>query len=354
MYGGLTQMAQMQNPAGLAGIEFIEFAGPSPMVLEQLFVRCGFRKIGKHKKKAVDLYRQNRVNFIVNREPDSFAARFAKAHGASICATGFRAKDAQKAYQAAIVRGAKPIEAGHGADSHSFPAVYGIGGSAIYFVDRYGAKDSFYDHDFEFITQDRHPQGFQMEVIDHLTNNVPKGEMQKWCDFYEKIFGFHETRYFDIRGSQTGLISKVMHSPCGTFSIPINEPNGAKSQIQEYLDEYNGSGIQHLALLTPDLIGTVRSLKQSGLEFLDTPETYFDMIPERLPNVTEPVATLKDLKILVDGDDEGYLLQIFTKNLIGPIFFEMIQRKNHAGFGNGNFQALFDAIERDQKQRGYL
>jgi 4-hydroxyphenylpyruvate dioxygenase len=196
--------------------------------------------------------------------------------------------------------------------------------------------------------------GQGLEVIDHLTNNVPKGEMQQWCDFYEKIFNFREVRYFDIKGKATGLYSKVMRSPCNKIIIPINEPTGQKSQIQEYLDEYKGSGIQHIALLTNDIIKTVRGLRASGIEFLDTPDTYYEMIPKRLNGVTEDIGELHNLKILVDGDDEGYLLQIFSKTVIGPIFYEIIQRKNHSGFGEGNFQALFDSIEEDQRRRGYL
>lgn len=347
-------MASQNNPVGLTGIEFIEFAAPQPALLEQLFKRTGFTKVAQHKTKRVDLYRQNRVHFVLNRQPHTFAESFASQHGPSICAVGFRVQNAGQAFQEAVARGARPIDMRNDPTSHSFPAVFGIGDSAIYFIDRYQDLNSNYEMDFEFIQPAPSTQGYGLELIDHLTNNVPKGEMQKWCDFYEKIFGFTETRYFDIRGKQTGLFSKVMRSPCNTFSIPINEPNGEKSQIQEYLDEYHGSGIQHLAFLTSDIVPSVRGLREAGMKFLETPDTYFEMIPERLPNVTESIAILKDLKILVDGDPEGYLLQIFTQNLVGPIFFEVIQRKNHSGFGNGNFQALFDAIERDQQRRGYL
>ena len=346
-------MASSANPLGLDGIEFVEYSSPKPEQLEALFETFGFQKIATHKTKKVDLFRQGRINFILNREPKTFAEQFAKEHGPAICATGFRVKDAEAAFREAVARGAKPLDIAHDPKSHSFPAISGIGDSAIYFIDRYGKRDN-YAEDFQFKNGDAYPPGFGLEIIDHLTNNVPRGEMQKWCDFYEGIFGFTETRFFDIRGQQTGLISKVMRSPCGTFSIPINEPTDGKSQIQEYLDEYHGSGIQHLAMTTADIMTTVRGLRQQGVGFLDTPGTYFDMIPERLPNVTESISTLKELKVLVDGDSAGYLLQIFTKNLIGPIFYEVIQRKNHGGFGNGNFQALFDAIERDQRERGYL
>lgn len=346
-------MQNSTNPLGLDGIEFVEYSSPRSEQLEVLFQTFGFQKIATHKRKKVDLFRQGRINFILNREPQTFAAQFASDHGPAICATGFRVKNAEAAFREAVARGAKPIDIAYDPKSHSFPSIYGIGGSAIYFIDRYGDQDN-YAEDFEFVNGNAYPPGYGLEIIDHLTNNVPRGEMQKWCEFYEGIFGFKETRFFDIRGAQTGLLSKVMRSPCGTFSIPINEPTDQKSQIQEYLDEYQGSGIQHLAMTTSNILTTVRDLRQQGIGFLETPDTYFDMIPERLPNVTESPSVLKELKVLVDGDTAGYLLQIFTKNLIGPIFYEVIQRKNHGGFGNGNFQALFDAIERDQKQRGYL
>lgn len=266
---------------------------------------------------------------------------------------GLRAKSAARAFDLAVQRGARPIDTKADPASHSFPAIYGIGDSAVYFVDRYRTPVHF-DDDFRYLVADRQPRGKGMTVVDHLTNNVPKGEMQKWCDFYRQIFNFQEVRKFDIRGQQTGLVSKVMRSPCQKITIPINEPTEGKSQIQEYLDEYRGSGIQHLALHTGDIVKTVRELREAGIEFLETPDTYYDVVKDRVPGVKEDIGTLKDLKILVDGDETGYLLQIFTKNLIGPIFFEIIQRRGHTGFGEGNFQALFDAIERDQKARGYL
>lgn len=341
------------NPVGLDGMEFVEFASPEPEKLDALFRAFGFKKIGKHKRKEVLLYRQGRVNFILNNEPNTFAAEFAKAHGPSICATGFRVKDAKKALEITVANGAKPIDIQNDQASHSFPAIYGIGDSAIYFIDRY-SDPAHYDQDFDYFEGDRNPDGWGLELVDHLTNNVPKGDMDKWCEFYSKIFNFKEVRFFDIKGQATGLNSKVMRSPCQKITIPINEPTESKSQIQEYLDEYNGSGIQHLALLTPDICNSVRSLQENNIQFLETPDTYYDVLQDRLPNLTENVEELKKLRILADGDEDGYLLQIFTKNMIGPIFFEIIQRKNHSGFGEGNFQALFDAIERDQRQRGYL
>lgn len=341
---------EWENPIGLDGMEFLEFAAPDPDEMERLFYRLGFKMIAKHKNKNVFLYRQGKVQFVLNKEPNSFAEKFYKEHGPSICATGFRVKDAQHAFSETVKRGAKPCT---DEQSHSFSTIYGIGDSAVYFVDKYEELAS-YSEDFMFFENEPKTIGFGFKYVDHMTNNVPKGEMSKWCNFYESIFNFKEVRFFDIKGQKTGLNSKVMRSPCQKIVIPINEPTEGKSQIQEYLDEYHGSGIQHVALATDDIIETVRQMRKQGIEFLDTPDSYYDMINERVPNVTEDIEVLRDLKILVDGDDEGYLLQIFTKNLIGPIFLEVIQRKNHFGFGEGNFQALFDAIERDQKARGYL
>ena len=349
----MTQSREKENPIGLDGMEFIEYAAPKPHEqLEQLFERWGFQKVGDHKTKNVSLYAQNSIRFIVNRETDSFAQQFSGAHGPSICATGFRVKNAEKALSEAVKRGAKPVPP---ARHHSFPAVYGIGDSVIYFIDQYSQSQLYgvYEKDFNLRTHDK-ISGHALLTIDHLTNNVPKGGMQEWCDFYSRIFNFREVRYFDIRGKQTGLYSKVMRSPCDKIIIPINEPVGEKSQIQEYLEEYHGSGIQHVALFTADIITSLRGLKRADIEFLDTIDTYYDLLPKRLPNVTEDIDRLHELKILADGDEEGYLLQIFSKNLIGPIFFEVIQRKNHMGFGEGNFQALFDSIEEDQRRRGYL
>lgn len=345
----------LDNPIGLDGIEFIEYASPDPAALEQLFFKLGFQKIGQHKRKAVTLYRQNQVNFIINNEPGTFAAKFAKQHGPCISATGFRVKSAQRAFDQAVQRGARPIDTKHDSASHSFPAVYGIGESAIYFVDRYRAPVHF-DDDFRYLQPERFPKGKGLQIVDHLTNNVPKGELMKWVDFYTKIFNFHEVHHFDIKGEQTGLVSKAMRSPCRKITIPINEPTEGKSQIQEYLDEYRGSGIQHLAFAVSDIIQTVKNLGDAGIEFLDKPPgTYYEDIPNRVPGgITEDMKAIEDLAILVDGDKTGYLLQIFSKNLIGPIFFEIIQRRGHNGFGEGNFGALFAAIERDQKRRGYL
>lgn len=347
-----SQSEVWENPAGLDGIEFVEYASKEPEKLEKLFKQFGFTKIARHKSKDVLLYRQGSVNFLINNEPGTFAANFCEQHGPSICAMGFRVQDTQKAMDYTISQGAESINNDNDPKSHSFPGIFGIGGSAIYFIDRYQEMEN-YTKDFDF-TESKDQLGFKVQHVDHLTNNVPQGDMQKWCDFYTNLFNFREARFFDIKGKQTGLVSKVMKSPCGKIIIPINEPTDGKSQIQEYLDEYNGSGVQHLAFLTPDIEHSVSQFRENGVEFLEVPDTYYELVPNRLSNIDENLDSLKKLKILVDGDDDGYLLQIFTQNQIGPIFFETIQRKGHDGFGEGNFQALFDAIERDQKRRGYL
>lgn len=343
------------NPVGLDGLEFIEFCGPDKAHLDSVIRKLGFTKIGEHKNLDIVLYRQGDTNFILNNDAQSFAGSFRSLHGASVCSTGFRVKDAREAFKVAVERGARPVEDDQKLKSkRNLPAIYGIGESIVYFVDQYQNKD-IYDSDFNYIVKDTHPVGFGMTVIDHMTNNVPKGEMQKWCDFYEKVFNFKEKRYFDIKGKSTGLISKVMKSPCGKFSIPINEPSDSKSQIQEYLDEYKGSGIQHIALLTDQICDSVKKIVDSGIEFLAAPpQTYYDAIPNRVPFIKEDRLTLQKFGILADGDQEGYLLQIFTKNQVGPVFIEVIQRRNHFGFGDGNFQALFDAMEADQRARGVL
>lgn len=344
------------NPLGLDGLEFIEFASPKVSILETMMARLGMLMVARHKTRDLRLYRQGNINFVINNEPNSFAAQFAKEHGASACSTGFRVEDAQEAFELAVERGARPFTDENAKSGWNVPAIYGIGDSLVYFVDKYGDRGELYDEaNWNWVTDDRHPVGKGLTAIDHMTNNVPKGEMQKWCDFYERIFGFKERRYFDIKGKSTGLISKVMVSPCNKFSIPINEPSDPKSQIQEYLDEYKGSGIQHIALLTNDIVDSVDSLMTDQIEFLSAPpQTYYDSVPKRMPNINDPIEPLQKFGILADGDEKGYLLQIFTKNQVGPIFIEIIQRKGHDGFGDGNFQALFDAMEEDQRQRGVL
>nr|BFD68613.1 4-hydroxyphenylpyruvate dioxygenase [Bdellovibrio sp. HAGR004] len=351
-------MAQIteQNPVGLNGVDFIEYSGPDAHFFEQVFKRYAFKEVGQVHGKNIKLFRQGDINFILNCEPQTFATDFAKLHGPCVCATGFRVVDAEHAFKTAVARGARPYEGNdHQKGATPFPAIYGIGDSLIYFMDQKN-QDKLYNEIFQVKPEDKAPAGVGFTVVDHFTNNVPKGEMNKWQKFYEDVFGFYEAKFFDIRGSKTGLLSRAMRSPCGKFSVPINEPTEDKSQIQEYLDEYKGSGIQHIALLTNDINYSLESLKNSDIQFLTPPpHAYYEMIPERVPGVTEDISRLEKNAILVDGDKEGrYLLQIFTKNTFGPIFHELIQRKGHDGFGDGNFQALFDAIERDQRERGYL
>lgn len=333
------------------GIDFMEYGSPDAAKLSALFDSLNMAKVAKHPSKNITIYQQHQVRFLLNAEPDSFAERFVKKHGPSICSIAWRVPNAQAAFETAIERGATPYK---GPVQHlsnvDMPAVYGVGDSLIYFVEN--GKDIF--QDYEKLNAEREETPATLLRIDHLTNNVPKGEMNKWCDFYEKIFDFEETRYFDIKGKETGLISKVMSSKNRSIIIPINEPTESKSQIQEYLDEYNGPGIQHIALSTKDICASLRGLYKNGMKFLFVPDTYYDTLLERVPQLEENVEELKELKILADGDKEGYLLQIFTEAVAGPIFYEIIQRKNHWGFGEGNFQALFDSIEREQKKRGYL
>ncbi len=341
-----------QNPVGLNGMDFIEYCGPQAKELETLFIRLGMKEVAKHPNKKLKLFKQGDIHFFLNEETTGFANDFGKAHGPSICSTGFRVHDSEKAFKTAVERGARPYT-DSAQKTFGAPTVYGIGDSLIYFIDDAWIQ-KIYKGEMKIDLSSVAHAGKGLYLIDHLTNNVPVGEMQKWCDFYEKIFNFKERRFFDIKGSKTGLISKVMRSPCGKITIPINEPTESKSQIQEYLNEYHGSGIQHVALLTDDICPTITQLRKDEIPVLDIPATYYEMIPERLPQVSENIEELKKLQILVDGDHEGYLLQLFTQNLIGPIFFEFIQRKNHFGFGDGNFQALFEAIERDQARRGFL
>jgi len=342
---------QAFNPTGLRGIAFVEYAGGAPEYMEGLFMDFGFSKLKKHKSLAITYFNQNHIHFLYNTQKEGFAHDFSQEHGPSICSMGFLVEDAKTAFDAAVSAGARPYQGS--ADSKSFdcPAIYGIGDSLIYFLsDIQGLWDSeLVDLDAPLLVEEK---GFI--YIDHLTNNVYKGTMQQWADFYKDVFGFKEIRYFDIKGEKTGLTSYALKSPCGTFSIPINEGNEEKSQIEEYLREYKGPGIQHLAFLTHDLLDSLDKLKGSSIKTLDINPGYYDIAFNRVPNITEDKQRIRDHKALVDGDDEGYLLQIFTENLVGPIFIEMIQRKNHHSFGEGNFQALFNSIERDQERRGVL
>jgi len=346
------------NPMGTDGFEFVEYTAPDVKELHTLFERMGYRAVGRHRSKVVTLYRQGDVNFVVNAEPDSHGSRFAKAHGPSACAMAFRVKDAAKAYARALSLGAKPFENHVGPMELNIPAIEGIGGSVIYLVDRYGPH-SIYDVDF--VPTDPAKgfvhEGAGLTEIDHVTHNVFRGNMEKWAGFYEKLFNFREIRYFDIEGKLTGLKSKAMTSPCGRIRIPINESSDDKSQIEEYLHSYQGEGIQHIALSTDNIYDSVETLKARGVAFQETPDTYYERLDNRIKGHGEDVTRLRRDRILMDGaptEDQGLLLQIFTQNAIGPIFFEIIQRKGNQGFGEGNFRALFESIEADQIKRGVL
>jgi len=351
-------MSENHNPMGTDGFEFIEYTAEDTRALENLFTSMGFSPIAKHRSKDVVLYRQGDINFVINHEPDSFAQAFAKIHGPSICAFGIRVKDAKKAYDHALKNNARPYMGETGPMELNLPAIRGIGDSLIYLIDRYGSDQSIYEIDFvPFEGANLQPEGLGLTYIDHLTHNVHQGRMDEWAAFYERIFNFKEIRFFDIKGKSSGLISRAMTSPCGKIRIPINEPTNDKSQIQEYLDAYRGEGIQHIALGSDDIYQSVESLSKNGIRLLDIPDVYFELLDGRIPNHNENLERLKKNQILMDGNldsGEGLLLQIFTATVIGPIFFEIIQRKGNEGFGEGNFQALFDSIELDQARRGVI
>ncbi len=342
------------NPTGLRGIEFVEFSTTEPDVMDAIWRAFGFSKVARHPSKAIDLHVQNDIRFVVNAEPGTFGAHFASLHGPSASAMGWRFADPDAAFQEAVRRGARPYEGEHGEPLFDVPAIYGIGDSLIYFLGPDDVEGKRFEREFGPHPAARIQPGRGFLTIDHLTNNVEKGTMGAWADFYKNIFGFTEVRNFEIRGEKTGLTSYALRSPDGSFCIPINEGDESKSQIEEYLREYNGPGIQHIAFLTEDLLGSLDQMRGSGIEMLDIDDTYYEEVFDRVPNVTEDPERIKEHQVLVDGDDEGYLLQIFTRNLIGPIFIELIQRKNHQSFGEGNFGALFRSIERDQQRRGVL
>jgi 4-hydroxyphenylpyruvate dioxygenase len=346
-----------ENPMGTDGFEFVEYTAPDPEDLRSLFERLGFPIVARHRSKNVTLHKQGDVNFIINAEPAGFGQAFAREHGPSACAMAFRVKDAAFAYARALELGAKPGPLSAGPMELNIPSIEGIGGSLIYLVDRYGETGTIYDVDFRPVIPSRPVQGAGLEFIDHLTHNVQRGNMDKWAGFYERLFNFREIRYFDIEGRKTGLLSRAMTSPCGKIRIPINESQDDKSQIEEYLKLYGGEGIQHIALATSDIYRTVDQLRAHGVAFQETPDTYYEGIAARVKGHREKLEELAARRILIDGNvetGEGILLQIFTQNVIGPIFFEIIQRKGNEGFGEGNFRALFESIELDQMRRGVL
>jgi 4-hydroxyphenylpyruvate dioxygenase len=349
------------NPMGLMGFEFVEFASPTADLLEPVFTLLGFKEVARHRSKDVSLYRQGDINFIVNREPRSIAAYFAAEHGPSACGLAFRVRDSHKAYRRALELGAQPIEIATGPMELRLPAIKGIGGAPLYLIDRFEEGRSIYDIDFEFIEGvERHPVGHGFKVLDHLTHNVYRGRMGYWAAYYERLFNFREIRYFDIKGEYTGLTSKAMTAPDGKIRIPLNEESSRGSgQIEEYLMQFNGEGIQHIALLSENLFASVDSLIKAGVPLMKAPPaTYYKMLEARLPGHGETPSELQTRGILLDGTTEGgtqrLLLQIFSSTLLGPVFFEFIQRKGDDGFGEGNFKALFESLERDQIERGVL
>jgi len=341
------------NALGLDGFEFVEFTSPDPEAMAGLFEKLGFVHSGNHRRLAVRHYRQGDINFLLNMEAAGHADEFRKEHGPSASAMAFRVRDSREALKLALERGAHQIEGDYG-----FPAIEGIGGSYLYLVDRYGSDGTIYDDNFEPVAgASQSFEGAGLHTLDHLTHNVFRGRMNHWAGFYERIFNFREIRYFDIEGQQTALLSRAMTAPDDKIRIPLNESQDDVSQIAEYLRDYNGEGIQHIALATDDIFATVDSLRAGGIRFQDSPDTYYEMLDERLPGHGHDVAELRKRRILIDGSPEtgeGLLLQIFTENMIGPIFFEIIQRKGNQGFGEGNFKALFESIELDQIRRGVL
>ena len=350
-----------ENPIGLDGFEFVEFAAPDPQVLDRVFRVLGFEAVARHRSKDVTLYRQGAINFIVNNEPKSPAAYFAEEHGPSACGMAFRVRDSQGAFEKLVDLGAQPIDIPTGLMELRLPAIKGIGGAPIYLIDRFGEGSTIYDIDFRYFDGvDRNPNGCGLLEIDLLTHNVYKGRMKHWGDFYETLFNFREIRTFDIKGEYTGLHSRALTAPDGRIRIPLNEEAGKGSgQIEEFLLSFNGEGIQHIALSTDDIYATVDRLRALGVDFMSAPpEAYYGMLDDRLPGHGEPLDALRGRGLLIDGTTKNgtpkILLQIFTKPVLGPVFFEIIQRKLDDGFGEGNFQALFESIERDQIERGVL
>ncbi len=355
------QVTTFDNPMGIDGFEFVEFAAPQGQgaALHDLFRRLGFTAVLRHRSRPITVYRQGGVNFLVNEDPDSFAAAFAAAHGPCACGFAIRfRKPAGDVLAAVIGNGGEAVAERADTRAVDAPVVKGIGDCMLYLVDRYGDTGSIYDGDYEPVPgAEQNPRGFGLTFIDHLTHNLYFGHMQQWSDYYERLFNFREIRYFDIKGVRTGLVSKAMTAPDGIVRIPLNESSDPKSQINEYLDAYHGEGIQHIACFTEDIYDTVEKMRAAGVAFLDTPDAYFDVIDQRIPDHGEDVERLRRNRILIDADPDTKkrkLLQIFTENCIGPIFFEIIQRKGNEGFGEGNFQALFESIERDQIKRGVL
>ncbi len=345
------------NPMGLDGFEFCEFTAPDLDRMASQLEQFGFVAASKHRTRDVVRYKQGRINLLLNRIPGAHAADFAAQHGPSASGMAFRVADAKAAFDAAVARGAKPADASRGVLGEGY-ALEGIGGSMLYLVDTHGAAGSLYD-DWDQVpgaAEAEAANNVGLDLLDHLTHNVKRGQMRTWSTFYNQIFGFEEQKYFDIKGKATGLFSQAMIAPDKAIRIPLNESQDDKSQIEEFIRDYNGEGIQHLAFTTEDIFDTVEKLRARGVKLQDTIETYYELVDKRVPGHGEDLERLRRNRILIDGNvgDEGLLLQIFTEPMFGPIFFEIIQRKGNEGFGNGNFQALYESIELDQIRRGVI
>lgn len=345
------------NPMGLDGFEFCEFTAPDLDRMAAQLEQFGFVAASKHRTRDVVRYKQGRINLLLNRIPNAHAAEFAAQHGPSASGMAFRVADAKAAFDAAVARGAKPADASRGVLGEGY-ALEGIGGSMLYLVDRHGDAGSLYD-DWDAVpgaAEAEAENNVGLDLLDHLTHNVKRGQMRTWSTFYNQIFGFEEQKYFDIKGKATGLFSQAMIAPDKAIRIPLNESQDDKSQIEEFIRDYNGEGIQHLAFTTDDIFETVEKLRARGVKLQDTIETYYELVDKRVPGHGEDLERLKRNRILIDGNvgEEGLLLQIFTEPMFGPIFFEIIQRKGNEGFGNGNFQALYESIELDQIRRGVI
>lgn len=344
-------MEHYENPLKTDGFAFVEFVTKDKSTVEGYFKNLGLVQVGQGKKHDISLFEQDQIRFFVNLCSDTATKDFYAKHKNSPCSMGFYVEDPDFALTEAVKRGAKAVTENKDSIWHGIPAIYGIGGSVIYFVSR---TDDYLNR-FNLTPTDT--SGFGLGYIDHLTHNVFRGNMVTWADFYSNIFGFREIRYFDIDGKVTGLFSKAMTSACGKIKIPLNESKDDKSQIEEFLKDFNGEGIQHIALTSKDIYTSIKQIGKTGIKLMNTPDTYYELIESRLPNHGEDVAKMQSLGILIDGTTmpkRKLLLQIFTQNLLGPSFFEIIQRKGDDGFGEGNFKALFDSIELDQVRRGVL
>ncbi|MEO5866778.1 MAG: 4-hydroxyphenylpyruvate dioxygenase [Sphingomonas sp.] len=343
-----------ENPMGLDGFEFVEFTSPDPEAMADLFEKMGFTHVGTHKSKNVRRYAQGDINFLLNMDDSGQVAGFRGAHGPSANAMAFRVDDGEKALKMAVEKGAVAVKGKNGPGELDIPAIEGIGGANLYLVDK---QSNIYDTDFLPTGKGADDHNVGLHTLDHLTHNLQRGRMDYWANYYERLFNFRQIRYFDIEGQATGLFSKAMTAPDDKIRIPLNESQDEHSQIEEFIKDYKGEGIQHLALATDDIFKTVDELRANGIKFQTTPQTYFDLIDKRLPGHNHDVEEMRKRDILIDGAPEtggGLLLQIFTENMVGPIFFEIIQRKGNDGFGEGNFKALFESIELDQIKRGVV